>query len=126
MMMNKIKIMFLAANPTGTSQLKLDEEIRAITKKIQSADYRDSLELISAWAVRPDDLLQLLNLHQPHIVHFSGHGNSKGELLLSDDRGGTKPISAEAARAMFKVLKDNIRVVVLNSCYSQLQAKAIV
>ena len=43
--------------------------------KIRSAEYRDTLELVSAWAVRPDDLQQLLLQHQPHVVHFSGHGS---------------------------------------------------
>ena len=94
--MNKIKILFLAANPASTSQLRLDEEIRAITEKIRASEHRDSLELISAWAVRPDDLLQLLNMHKPHIVHFSGHGSQAGELLLADSGGEARPVSTRA------------------------------
>ncbi len=70
--MNKIKALFLAANPGDTEKLALDVEIREITSKIRSADFRDSIDLISAWAVRPDDLLQMLNQHKPQIVHFSG------------------------------------------------------
>ena len=80
--MDKVKILFLAANPKNTPTLQLDEEIRAITQKIRSSEYRDSLELISAWAVRADDLLQVFNEHKPHIVHFSGHGSSEGEIIL--------------------------------------------
>ncbi|MCP5053904.1 MAG: hypothetical protein GY940_42445 [bacterium] len=58
--MEKIKILFVAANPTGTVRLKIDEEIRAITEKIRAAEHRDSIELIPAMAARPDDLLQTL------------------------------------------------------------------
>ena len=123
--MNKIKILFLAANPASTSQLRLDEEIRAITEKIRASEHRDSLELISAWAVRPDDLLQLLNMHRPHIVHFSGHGSQAGELLLADSGGEARPVSTRALTALFSTLKDNIRLVVLNACYSRVQGQSI-
>src|SRR4029079_17504865 len=124
-LMNKIKILFLAANPASTSQLRLDEEIRAITEKIRASEFRDSLELISAWAVRPDDLLQLLNMHKPHIVHFSGHGSQAGELLLADSGGEARPVSTRALTALFSTLKDNIRLVVLNACYSRVQGQSI-
>lgn len=124
--MPKIKVLFLAANPTDTNRLQLDSEIRTITERIRAAEYRDALELISAWAVRPDDLLQLLNQHQPHIVHFSGHGDSTGELLLTNPQTGTpQPISSNALTALFATLKDNIRLVFLNACYSESQAQAI-
>jgi hypothetical protein len=123
--MNKLKILFLAANPLGTSRLALDEEIRAIVEKIQLSTHRDAVELISAWAVRPDDLLQVLNQHQPHIVHFSGHGSPSGELVLVDAYGTPKAVGARALTALFSTLKDNIRLVVLNACYSRIQAEAI-
>lgn len=123
--MGKIKVLFLAANPEGTSQLRLDEEIREITQKIAISEHRDLLELISVWAVRPDDLLQSFNKYKPHIVHFSGHGIQSGEIILVDERGNPKPVSTKAINALFKTLKDNIQVVVLNACYSRTQAKAI-
>src|SRR5271155_5582266 len=72
--MSKTKVLFLASDPFKTHALALDEEIRAITAKIRSSDYRDAFELIPAFALRPDDLHQLLLQHKPHIVHFSGHG----------------------------------------------------
>lgn len=121
----KIKVLFLAANPIDTVPLRLDEEIRTITTKIRASDYRDSIELVSAWAIRADDLLQLLNEHKPHIVHFSGHGDSGGEIILLDSNGISKPVNKAALGFLFSTLKDNIRVVVLNACYSRVQAEAI-
>jgi len=122
---NKLKILFLAANPAVTPQLKLDEEIRAITEKIRSSEHRDALELISAWAVRPDDLIQLLNMHKPHILHFSGHGSETGEIYLMDNSGQPKSVSPRAMKALLTTLKDNIRLVLLNACYSQVQADSL-
>lgn len=123
--MTKIKTLFLAANPKGTTQLALDNEIREITQKIRLAENRDILDVISAWAVRPDDLLQYLNQHTPQIVHFSGHGSAEGEIILVDNNGSSKPVSSSALKALFTTLKDNIKIVVLNACYSQIQGKAI-
>lgn len=123
--MDKIKILFFASNPDGTSQLMLDEEIRSIKEKIRLSEHRDVLELISFWAVRPDDLLQELNTYKPTVVHFSGHGNRAGEIVLMDNNRQIKPVSSIALKMLFTTLKDNIRVVVLNACYSQIQAKAI-
>lgn len=123
--MKKIRILFVSANPTSTTTLKLDEEVREIEAKIRAAQHRDSLELITKWAVRPDDLLQSLNQHKPHVVHFSGHGSSTEEIILLDNQGKPKPVSKEALVSLFRTLKDNIRVVLLNACFSQPQAEAI-
>src|SRR3989442_15233489 len=81
----KIKALFLAANPRSTNRLAIDEEMHAIEQKLRAAEHRAALVFRSAWAVRPDDLLQLLNQHQPHIVHFSGHGSGKGLSLVGND-----------------------------------------
>jgi hypothetical protein len=123
--MEKVTVLFLAANPQGTNHLSLDEEIRSITEKIRASDRRDALDLISAWAVRPDDLLQKLNEHKPQIVHFSGHGSQVGEIILLDSNGLPKSVGSAALEALFRVLKDNIQVVILNACYSRIQAEAI-
>jgi hypothetical protein len=84
------------------------------------------LELITKWAARPDDLLQALNQHRPHVVHFSGHGSATEEIILLDNRTREpKPVSKAALVSLFRALKDNIRVVVLNACFSKPQAEAI-
>ena len=121
----KVKVLFLAANPISPKPLALDEEIRAITQKIRAAEHRDLIEVIQAHAVRADDLQDALLQHQPQIVHFSGHGTSANELVLLDNSGQPKPLSQAALVSLFKALKDNIQVVVLNACYSAPQAEAI-
>ena len=103
--MNSVKVLLLTANPKGTVLLRLDEEVREITEKIRAAEYRDSLELISRWAVRPDDLLQSLLEHQPHIVHFRGHGTAAEEITLEDQAGQPKAVSQEALVSLFRNLQ---------------------
>jgi len=123
--MKKIKVLFFAANPVLTSRLSIEEEIRAITEKIKTSKPHSSIDLVLALAVRTGDLLQNLNEYKPQIVHFSGHGEPTGELLLIGGDGKPKPVSAVAIHELFRTLKNNIRVVVLNACYSKIQAQEI-
>jgi hypothetical protein len=125
MKMNKVKVLFLAANPAGTRALQLDQEIRQITAKIRASEYRDALDIVSMWAVQPDDLLQGLLQHKPHIVHFSGHGNSTAEIILNDQDGRPMPVSETALVSLFRTLRDNVRVVVLNACSTGHQAEVL-
>lgn len=120
-----INVLFLAANPSSTSRLAIDEEIRAIEQKVRAAEYRDALVFQTAWAVQPDDLLQLLNQYRPQVVHFSGHGSREG-LYLAGGNGQVKLVSTSALQALFATLKDAIRLIFLNACYSREQAQALV
>jgi hypothetical protein len=124
-MVGKIKVLFFAANPKGMPHLSLDEDIRAIMVKLRAAEHRDSVEIVPFLAARPDDLLQGLSQHKPQIVHFSGHGSRYGEIVLADALGNPKTVPPQALTALFKALKDNVRVVLLSACWSKIQALAI-
>src|SRR5262249_38159002 len=100
-------------------------EAREIEAIIRASAYRDQLELLTKWAVRPIDLLQFLNQHKPQIVHFSGHGTQAEEIVLLDQDRSPKPVSRKDVLHIVRAVKDNIGVVVLNACYSQPQAEAI-
>jgi hypothetical protein len=141
----KVKVLFLAANPDSTSPLLLGEEVRRIEAEVRASEWRDAVEFISKWAVQPDDLQQALLEHQPQILHFSGHGSREGELLLEPGteaqasppvwRGRdrdvvvagslTAPVSLSVLAGLIRTLKDNLRVIVLNACFSEWQAEAL-
>ncbi|HYO55506.1 CHAT domain-containing protein, partial [Archangium sp.] len=89
------------------------------------SEHRNSVQLVAKWAARPLDLLQALNEHKPHVVHFSGHGSDKDELVFQADDGSTKLVSKEAIVTTMSTAADNIRVVMLNACFSQSQARAV-
>ena len=112
---NVITILFLAANPAGTTPLQLDEEARSIQQKIRMADYRDSIRLESRWATRSGDILQAINETNPTIVHFSGHGTENGDLVLLNPDGSAKLVSKEAISMAMSTASDTIRLVVFNS-----------
>jgi hypothetical protein len=122
---DKIRILFFAANPFDSSKLRLGEEAREIDNKIRSADFRDSFTLIPQLAVRAADLQGALLRHKPHIVHFSGHGNRTRGIVLENDRRKPVTVRKEVFGSLLRILNDQIRVVVLNSCYSKQQFASI-
>lgn len=120
-----LTLLFLAASPGDTDPLRLDEEARAVDAAIRQAPFRDRFDLRSHWAVRVDDLQELLLRYRPAIVHFSGHGSSAGAIMLTDAQRGYAPVAAPALAALFGALQADVRLVVLNACYSAQQAAAI-
>lgn len=121
-----IKVLFLAANPLNQPALRLDEEVRSINDTIRKSKHRDSVKLESVWAIRPPDVLQALNEHEPQIVHFSGHGSDEDEIVFQDDAGNAKCVSLEAIVQMMMACSGRIRLVFFNTCHSRNQAEAVV
>ena len=122
----KITVLFLAANPTDTPALRLDEEARMIFEKIRQSEFRDSVEFESRWATRAADILQAINETNPTIVHFSGHGTDNGELVLLNPDGTHKLVSKEAISMAMSTASDVIKLVVFNACFSEAQAENVV
>ncbi len=120
-----ITILFLAANPIDTVRLKLDEESRQIDLALREAQYRDQFMLEKHYAVRTTDLPALLMRYQPDIVHISGHGSNDGQILLADADGKAYPVAPATLARLFGLLRDRVRCVVLNACFSEPQAQAI-
>ncbi len=128
--MSTVEVLFFAADPLSAPpngsapRLQLDEEVRQIRMKLRGAEHRDRVSFDSRWAVRTDDLLQALNEKPPHVVHFSGHGGSDGLILVGKDGRG-HAVDAAVLKRLFTTFRGDIKVVVLNACYSQPQAEAI-
>lgn len=122
--MTRCNVLFLAANPLDCNALELDEEARAIEQRILQTEHRDAIVFVPKFAVRRDDLQLHLNRERPHVLHFSGHG-AKDEIEFKGDDGNAAPVSKAGLKAMLKAVKDNIRLVVLNACYTRQQADSI-
>ena len=110
----KITVLFLAANPQGTSRLALDIEVKSIDDVLRKADFRDAFDLKQHWAVSVEDLQEYLLRHNPNIVHFSGHGSKTGELYFVNNlgkgqglRGENRDLDLESMEADLKPLEDS-------------------
>jgi AAA-like domain/TIR domain/CHAT domain len=119
------KILILTANPKNTDKVRLDEEVREIEEGLQRSRRRDQFDIISRWAVRPEDLRRALLDHEPQIVHFSGHGAGTDGLILENNAGQMKLVSSQSLARLFKLFQNKVECVLLNACYSEVQAEAI-
>ena len=127
----------------GTQPLRLDEEAKKINQGLERAKNRDQFQFVIKWAVTDDDLRRALLDHKPEIVHFSGHGTGSGKdvgmrdlgpssadddsggLAFENDKGTVRLIPSESLARLFELCADFVKCVVLNACYSEVQASAI-
>lgn len=125
-MTERIKILFLAANPADTARLELDREFRAIQKALLPGKHRDCFELLlPELAAGIRDFTSALTQHQPHVVHFCGHGSIEQGLAFEGAGRSSRPASREELTNLFKVLARNARLVFLNACYTRDQAAVL-
>jgi hypothetical protein len=122
---NLITVLFLASNPIEMDRLSLDLELDAIDVELWDSKFRDRFILRQKFALKIEDLSKQLVRHNPQIVHFTGHGNEKGEIILQDERGLSCPVKNEDIIKTFSILKSNIKCVILSACYSEPQAAAL-
>lgn len=126
MVADRIKLLFLAANPVDTARVQVDEEIHNVVERLRRNGREGRFEIETELAVRAADLPSTILRHRPDIVHFAGHGSESGELLFVDGpTGQIAPVSAETLSLVFKEVGEGITCVVLNACYSQKEAQAI-
>lgn len=120
------KILILAANPKNTDRLRLEEEEREIDEGLRRSRHRDRFKLTSKWAVRSRDFYRYMLDFQPQIVHFSGHGAGESGIVLEDEIGQAQLMPTEQLAGLFKLFASKgLECVLLNACYSEVQAEAI-
>ena len=117
-----VRVLFLAATPKNQVNLRLGSELQEIRNRLSS---NSAFEIRDRQAVKPDDVLQTILNYKPHIVHFSGHGQDSGEICFEDEKGDSKTIPPDALASLFEAVTDYVKCVVINTCFSEKQARAI-
>lgn len=86
---DKVRLLIMQANPPGSVTLGTAVEERKLQEALRRGQECDHFAYPAHLpAARISDLLTELRAHQPHILHFTGHGDGAGGLLLHapDDR----------------------------------------
>jgi hypothetical protein len=123
--MERTRILFLSANPWTTSRILVDEEAREVFEKLQEGPHRNNFELFKHSAIRAIDLQRLVMMYQPHIVHFSGHGSKSQKLILGGTPGRGKEVDRQGLVEVFSLYKSHVRLVLLNACFTRVQARSL-
>jgi hypothetical protein len=123
--MRRIKILFLSAKPKNLrGRSSSNKEYREISNKILIGPDRNLFEIVSAWAVRPDDLQDLLLKNEPDILHLSVPASESG-IVLEDENERWTIVPKDALRGLLQLLKGGIKVVFLNGRCSEQQREAL-
>jgi hypothetical protein len=124
-MSETIKILFLSTGSPDGSGWPPGRETREISERLLAGSQRDCFDLISEFAVKVKALQRLLLWHEPHVVHFSNRHNAGQGVALVDDAERPQLVDPKALADLFKLLRDNIRVVIVNACYDDSQAREL-
>jgi HEAT repeat protein len=119
-------LLILASSPTDRAKLRLDREVRDINESLRRSQQRDRFTIQQKWAARPSDFRRALLDHTPQILHFCGHGEGEPGIIVENEAGKSQLVATEAIAHLFKLFADKgLECVVLNACYSEVQANAI-
>jgi hypothetical protein len=121
----RASILLFTANATHPEdRLDLEAELRAILDSLARARARDHYDPRISPAVTFARVVHDLDDHNPTIVHFGGHGDRSGNIILRTDQGRENPVSPDLVARMFASLRTPPRLAVFATCNSERLARA--
>lgn len=114
----KLRIAFLAANPSDEGRIRTDIELKAVRRAINASGNRDNIHLEPFTAATFSDLLRALNEYEPHVVHFSGHGGS-GSLSFDSEEDldtGSNQLDFSLINDVISAIDNPPAMLVFNAC----------
>lgn len=121
----RLRVMFVAANPSALPELQLSAEARRIEDKLRGTPAEQRVEFRWRWRADAESLLDALFEGVPDVLHFAGHGATNGALLLQALDGSSHPVKPDALAALLGARQRRPRVIMLNACYSVMMARAL-
>lgn len=116
------KILFLTANPADKENLAVNKE----ATKVQVDSQGRALDVVTCPHIDRGSMIKMVAFEKPQIVHFSGHGSKGGIVMANLDDNRAEEVDTEDLKKMFALFKKvGVKCVVLCSCWSFNQAKAI-
>ncbi len=114
----ELNVLFLGSSPINEGRMRLDQEARDMKEKLRLVDRPKVTVAVShEWAVRADQLQDILLNQRPEVLHFSGHGGG-GAICFEDMNGNSAPVDGLVFAELIQLSGSSIICVVLNACYS--------
>lgn len=118
-------VSFFAGSATASARLALARRFMEVRHDLASSPAARVFQLKLGRVVRASDLAAVLEAEQCTVVHISGHGSGHSGVALLDSDGNEGQLGAAELREAFKSASGQLRIVILDGCYSKEQAEAI-
>ncbi|MCI5146567.1 MAG: CHAT domain-containing protein, partial [Candidatus Electrothrix sp. AR3] len=116
-------MLLLSANADDTIHLLIDREIRQIEHGLSLTEHPLQLVFKTCDIETLPELRRAIQGHQPQILHFRGNGQDG--LYFAEQEGPSQLVPADVLSAFFNLFSAQVQGVLLNACYSEMQALAI-
>lgn len=118
-----VTLVMMSVNPEmgeeDEQQLEVENEQARIIRVRDGSKHQSRVRIEMLPDANFTGLAKSLRLHKPSMLHVTGHGRPDGSIVLRDEEGQAYPMNPEGLAGLFAVHKSTLRLVVLNSCYSQ-------
>jgi hypothetical protein len=121
----RVTVLIVATQPPHNPLLDLDREFREINEKITKSTNGGCFDVIPSLAARWRDSMRDVRTQQPCIVHFCGHADESGRIVLRNNDESEKPIEHENLVDFVASLDGYIKLIILNGCSTEGQARAL-
>lgn len=119
-------VLFLSANPDPDNPLDVEKEQSRIVKVRNGSKYQTKVHIEGLPDLDFPEFAKSLRLHAPSVVHFSGHGEADGSLVMRDENSKTFEMKPQGLARLLALQKGTIRLVVLNACFSSMLADLLI
>lgn len=92
-----LTVLFIAANPFVNLNISTDEEFKAVDEALRNQGFPPQFDAIFRPAVRADELPELLQRYDPHIVHFGVPALTDIGFYMEDCKQLGQPLKVEDA-----------------------------
>jgi len=121
-----INILYLVNDPDHLKSSLANKEINSIKHRLLIGKCSCKYELIPKNIKTLEDFQRAMLEVRPSIVHFSGYATQEDKLVFQDHTGEVINIEPSSLCKLFTQFSDKLELVILNACYSKLQAESIV
>jgi len=122
------KILLLSANPENTTTSRKRTGIKEIRDALKRANHGKLLDIQERLEISAVDISQSLSELEPYIVNISGCEDGIEGLILDEIHNDNVLFDKKETLIadLFQSHSNNIECIILNSCYSEKQAKEII
>ena len=121
-MLEKRKILFIAANPSNLAEVDSEKEYKIVDKIFRGKGFEDRFDVKFVPKATPEDIVEYVR-GQIWLIHFCGHGKPH-KIILENELGTSLPVRAGSLLQYIDEVH-GLKCVLLNACNSNVLAEQI-